>query len=57
MEQLKNKREELLKELNEIQARYNNLAGNMRMMETRMVEIQGAIKAIDELLNPESEQK
>lgn len=50
---LKAKREELLKELEEVQKRYANLAGNLKFLETRLIEIQGSLKTIDELMTDE----
>jgi len=55
MEKLKVKREQLVKEYEELNTRHQNLAGNMRILETRMVEIQGSIKFIDEVLKEEEE--
>jgi DNA anti-recombination protein RmuC len=50
MHKLMLKKEELEKELKDIQTRYNNLAGNLRVLETRMVEIQGALKMIEDMI-------
>lgn len=53
MDKLKDKRELLVNEFQELQTRYNNLAGNLKQFETRMIEIQGAVKTIDEMMNAE----
>lgn len=52
---IQKKKEELQEEMKKVQESYNNLLNNMKAHEARLLQIQGALQALEELISPKEE--
>jgi len=55
-EQILKKREQLVKEMTDLNNQHQQVMNMLKQQETKMVQIDGAIKALDELLQEKKEE-